>query len=99
MCRFRCSPRLKHLPHSSTLHTYTRAAFCTPSAFTATGLGVSFTAVVGTLRPRLFFVRLGTGTGGAVLVRGPRRSVWEAEVYVSRNVYWLGAVYRAYADP
>ena len=43
-----------------------RVAFCTPS-FSGAGL-------VGTLRPRLFFVRFGTGIGNAARDLGPRRS-------------------------
>ena len=55
-CRFKCSPRAKHLLHPSTMHRYIRMFFCTPPCTMNTG-------VVGTRRPRDFFVRFGTGTG------------------------------------
>jgi hypothetical protein len=42
---------------------------------------------VGTLRPRLFFVRLGTGTGGTARDLGPRRSYSVAASVASRKVY------------
>jgi len=55
-CRFRCSPRAKHLSHPSTVHLYILMFFCTPPCTMNTG-------AVGTLRPRDFLVRFGTGTG------------------------------------
>jgi hypothetical protein len=42
---------------------------------------------VGTLRPRLFLVRLGTGTGGTARDLGPRRSYSVAASVASRKVY------------
>jgi len=66
ICRLRCSPRLKHLPQPSTLHTYIRLFF--------TSIGASIASRVGTRRPLLFFVKLGTGTGSIARERGPRRS-------------------------
>jgi hypothetical protein len=50
----------------------------------------SFSAVglVGTLRPRLFFVRLGTGTGSIARDLGPRRSSIGTEA--PKKVYWAG---------
>ena len=49
-CRFKCSPRAKHLKHPSTVHLYIRTFFCTPPCTMNTG-------AVGTRRPRDFFVR------------------------------------------
>lgn len=43
--------------------------------------------MVGTRRPRLFFVRFGTGTGGAVRMRGPRRSAVKEPDEASKKVY------------
>ena len=82
MCLFKCSPRLKHLPQSCTLHTYTLPFF--PSTVSPSA-GPS--PAVGTRRPRLFFVRFGTGTGGAVRIRGPRRSEVKELEEASKNVY------------
>ena len=93
MCLLRCSPLLKHFPQSSTWHTYPRAIFVGVTAAddsSGTEGGVispDYEEAVGTRRPRLFFVRLGTGTGGAVRIRGPRRSVVSNAVDESRNVY------------
>ena len=42
---------------------------------------------MGTLRPRLFLVRLGTGTGGTARDLGPRRSYSVAASVASRKVY------------
>jgi len=66
ICRLRCSPRLKHLPQPSTLHTYILLSL--------TFIGASIACLVGTRRPLLFFVKLGTGTGSVARERGPRRS-------------------------
>ena len=55
-CRFKCSPRAKHLKHPWTVHLYIRMFFCTPPCTMNTG-------AVGRRRPRDFFVRFGTGTG------------------------------------
>lgn len=61
-CRLRCSPLAKHFPQSFTSQMKERLAL-----WVAYGL-MEF-EVVGTLLPRLFFVKLGTGTGPAC----PRR--------------------------
>ena len=50
VCRLRCSNRTNRASHSEHFHF----------------LGQSSEDVVGTLRPRVFFVRPGTGTGSSV---------------------------------
>lgn len=60
VCRLRCSERVKTLRHSSTGHAY---ALPLP--------GLSSVSLVGTGRPRAFFVRLGMATGFGR--RTPRR--------------------------
>ena len=57
ICLFKCSPRAKHLPQPGTRHVYPRVRFVTPSGLTTTDENV------GTLRPRDFLVKFGTGTG------------------------------------
>ncbi len=79
-CLLRCSPLAKHLLQPLTLHMYVRVfykrrkvreihhrkryviqhTFCTPFWEMITG-------AVGTLRPRLFLVKFGTGIGAANL--------------------------------
>lgn len=73
-CRFKCSPRAKHLPHPGTLHVYNRTA--APLALPRRPLAPSAPCnipAVGTLRPRLFFVKFGTGTGTGRAVVGRAR--------------------------
>ena len=70
MCRLRCSPRWKHFLQLSTLHTYIRTSFVSVSLI----LLMAVPSWMGTLRPRLFFVRLGTGRGSTTRDLGPRRS-------------------------
>src|ERR1700722_8541062 len=63
--RLRCSPRANPLYLPSLVHRYILTFFCTPPCMMNTG-------AVGTLRPRDFLVRFGTGTGA------PRRESPEA---------------------
>lgn len=56
MWRLRCSPLAKHFPQSITPQTKERRPLWAPYGLIEFG-------AVGTLLPRLFFVRLGTGTG------------------------------------
>jgi len=60
-CLFKCSPRRKHLPQPATIHL-NRRAFAAPLGDPSE----SGSEIVGTLRPRLFLVRFGIGTGAAL---------------------------------
>ena len=67
-CLFRCSPLAKHLPHPFTSHKYMRAVLppipwrFLPAPLAALRMSSS-EDMVGTLRPRDFLVRFGTGIG------------------------------------
>ena len=62
ICRLRCSPLRKHFPHPRTSHRNILVFDDGPP------VSSSVSASVGTLRPRLFLMRLGTGTGGSLFL-------------------------------
>lgn len=84
-CLFKCSPRAKHLPHPSTSHRYILLVFpLFPFFFPMVVAKSSKEVTVGTLLPRDFFVRWGTGTGtGSELIARERRRPEELDVDVA----------------
>ena len=81
--RLRCSPRWKHFPQPSTGHIYNLVSFWS--------VVVRLDSFVGTRRPRLFFVRLGTGVGSVARERGRRGSDswWSSDVgEASQEIVW-----------
>ena len=78
-CRLRCSPLAKTFPHPSPSHKYILVDLLPAfdvlwGLFPAALRRSSREDIVGTRRPRLFFVRFGTGIGTGRVEEGRERS-------------------------
>ena len=75
ICRFKCSPLAKHFPHPTISQTKVLGFLHSPSFLSRLELPFRWLSpdrresTVGTLRPRDFFVKLGTGIGSRFACR------------------------------